>query len=67
MTLLNIGLCRQTLALNWDQGSGTHWGKARERFGAIGRVGIKTFKLGVWVGGSVGASPLALPLPDSAL
>jgi hypothetical protein len=51
------------MALNWDQGSGTQWGKAQEGFGAIGRlrVNVRGFVGGVWMGDSVRASPL----PDS--
>ncbi|KAH6850929.1 hypothetical protein B0I37DRAFT_124699 [Chaetomium sp. MPI-CAGE-AT-0009] len=37
MTLLNIGLCSSTLLPNWDQASGTDWGKSLKGFGAIGR------------------------------
>lgn len=46
MTLLNIGLRRLTLAMSQDHTSGTDWGNARERFGAIGNQ--------VWGGGGVG-------------
>jgi len=36
MTLLNIGLRRTDPCPGWDQASGSDWGVAQERFGAIG-------------------------------
>lgn len=57
MTLLNIGLCSSTLLPNWDQASGTDWGKHQKRFGAIGRRwgegGEKGWDLDSWKGGRV--------------